>query len=261
MKKTLSLILALIAVISAAGCGKKDAQNAEKTPIPTEDVVIWQGEPTPTEEALTEIPVPSDIPATAEPTQAQQQAPAQKPQAQKPTQKPQTQAPQAQTQKPQTQAPQTQVPVQTQKPTQTPTVQPTKKPEPKTLGNTLLADFKTKAGSGQSALTIADGLLKNSEIKFAGVSAEVAPGLLPGFGNAEITGFKSGATFAPMIGSIAFVGYVFELEDASNASSFIATLKKNANLRWNVCVEADEMITGSVGNKVFFVMCPKVLED
>ena len=33
-------------------------------------------------------------------------------------------------------------------------------------------------------------------------------------------------------------------------------LKANANLRWNICTTADEMVAGSVGNKVFFVMCP-----
>ena len=63
-----------------------------------------------------------------------------------------------------------------------------------------------------------------------------------------------------MIGSIPFVGYVFELEDASSVDSFISTLKDNADLRWNICVAADEMVTGSVGNKVFFVMCPTSLE-
>ena len=79
--------------------------------------------------------------------------------------------------------------------------------------------------------------------------------------NAEITGFKNGATFGPMIGSIPFIGYVFELEDGVSASDFIANLKKNANLRWNICVEAEEMVAGSSGNKVFFVMCPKAFEE
>jgi len=90
---------------------------------------------------------------------------------------------------------------------------------------------------------------------------EVEPGLLSGFDNAEITGFKSGAVFQPMIGSIAFIGYVFELEDGVSASDFIATLKKNANLRWNICVEAEEMVAGSSQNKVFFVMSPKHFEE
>ena len=90
---------------------------------------------------------------------------------------------------------------------------------------------------------------------------EVEPGLLSGFDNYEVTGFKSGATFGPMIGSIAFIGYVFELEDGVSASDFIANLRSNANLRWNICVEAEEMVTGSSGNKVFFVMCPKEFDE
>ena len=130
----------------------------------------------------------------------------------------------------------------------------------KTLGETLLSDFKKQADSGKSSLEIAEALMANPAIKFNGGAMPVEEGLLSGFDNAEIKGFKSGATFLPMIGSIAFVGYVFELENPDDASSFIANLRNNANLRWNVCVEAEEMITGSQGNKVFFVMCPKSLE-
>ena len=52
-----------------------------------------------------------------------------------------------------------------------------------------------------------------------------------------------------------------KLENAADVPSFIANLEKNANKRWNICVEADEMVTGSVGNKVFFVMCPTSLEE
>lgn len=149
----------------------------------------------------------------------------------------------------------------TEAPTENPAPTPTPQPESKTLGNTLLADFKTKANTGMSAEDIANGLIENPKILFAGATREVEPGYLTGFGNAEIKGFKKAVAFQPIIGSIPFVGYVFELNDASAASSFISNLKKNANKRWNVCTEADEMVTGSVGNKVFFVMCPTSLED
>ena len=89
----------------------------------------------------------------------------------------------------------------------------------------------------------------------------VEPGFLTGFDNTEIKGFKEGAMFAPMIGTIPFVGYVFTLDDSTNASDFISTLKSAANLRWNICTSADEMVTGSAGNKVFFVMCPKSFDQ
>lgn len=139
---------------------------------------------------------------------------------------------------------------------------PAEKPQetPKTVGNKLLAEFKSKANSG-SALSIAESLANGGSLPFMAGAMEVEPGLLSGFDNAEITGFKSGASFGPMIGSIAFIGYVFELEDRVLAKDFIANLKKNANLRWNICVEAEEMVTGSSGNKVFFVMCPKQFEE
>ena len=93
------------------------------------------------------------------------------------------------------------------------------------------------------------------------VAVSVEPGYLNGFDNAEIKGFKEGAMFAPMMGTLPVIGYVFVLENAADASSFVSTLKQNANLRWNICTSADEMVAGSVGNKVFFVMCPTSFEQ
>jgi len=134
------------------------------------------------------------------------------------------------------------------------------KTEEKSLGNTLLAAFEEEAKTDKNVLEIAEALMTNEAIKFAGGAMPVEEGLLSGFDNTEIKGFKSGAVFMPMIGSIPFVGYVFELEDESKTEEFIANLEANANLRWNICVTADEMVTGALGNKVFFVMCPTSLE-
>jgi len=147
------------------------------------------------------------------------------------------------------------------KPQEKPEVKPQEKPEEKpetsgSVGQTLLADFKSKAPSSSSALSLAEEIVANPVIEFAGGAMPVEPGYLTGFDNVEITGFKEGAMFAPMIGSIPFVGYVFELENAADTANFIKTLEDNANLRWNICVTADEMVSGSVGNRVFFVMAP-----
>ena len=132
---------------------------------------------------------------------------------------------------------------------------------PKTVGNILLADFRAKAAS-MDVLSLAEALVSNSVMSNIMAGAmEVEPGFLTGFDNNEITGFKSGAVFMPMIGTIPFVGYVFELENGADASSFISNLKSSANLRWNICTTADEMVSGSVGNKVFFVMCPASFEQ
>ncbi len=128
------------------------------------------------------------------------------------------------------------------------------------VGKTLLKDFEAKAATATNMQELAQSLVENPIIQFMGGAMEIEEGYLSGFDNVEIKGFKSGAMFAPMIGSIPFVGYVFELESEANVANFIKTLEDNANLRWNICVTADEMVSGSVGNKVFFVMAPMSFE-
>lgn len=142
------------------------------------------------------------------------------------------------------------------------TEEPAKK-APETLGEHLLADFEERLAENadQTAQELADGILTNELIQFAGMAMPVEPGFLTGFGNEEITGFDEGVMFAPMIGSIPFVGYVFVLEDEAGVEGFVTTLTDNADPRWNICVEAEETVVGSVANKVFFVMCPKTLEQ
>lgn len=129
-----------------------------------------------------------------------------------------------------------------------------------TVANTLMSDFKSIAKS-QNAESIANQLIANKIIPFVPAVMPVEEGGLNGFGDAEITGFKEGAMFGPMIGTIPFIGYVFELKDEMDVNQFISTLKSNANLRWNICTEADEMVVCSVDKKVFFVMCPKYFEE
>jgi len=128
------------------------------------------------------------------------------------------------------------------------------------VGNVLLKDFKSKAATSTNMQELAQSLIENPIIQFMGGAMEIEEGYLSGFDNVEIKGFKSGAMFAPMIGSIPFVGYVFELENEADVAGFIKTLEDNANLRWNICVTADEMVSGSVGNKVFFVMSPTTFD-
>ncbi len=86
---------------------------------------------------------------------------------------------------------------------------------------------------------------------------------LQGFDNYDFTGLDTSksALFMPMIGSIPFIGYIFELAEGQDAAAFIKTLQDNANLRWYICVTADQMVAGSVGNKVFFLMCPEAAAE
>lgn len=128
-----------------------------------------------------------------------------------------------------------------------------------TVGEKLLADFK--ANTTGTAEEIANRLITNEIIEFAGMATPVEEGLLSGFDNAEIKGFKEGVMFGPMMGSIAFVGYVFELPEDADVEAFKTTLKDSANLRWNICVEAEELVVENEGNKVFFLMCPKSFEQ
>ena len=132
-----------------------------------------------------------------------------------------------------------------------------------TVGAALAEEFHAlKAEKPEiTAQEMADAILANPMIAFGGATMEVEPGLLSGFDNAEITGFSNGVMFAPMIGSIPFVGYVFTLEDGADTAAFMQTLTDNANPRWNICVEADETVVENADNMVFFVMCPAQFEE
>lgn len=234
MKKILSLILVLAMALAFSACGKTDVKDTVNTDTENEQVTDNNEEIVPEEPANEE----ENVEEEKEPEKKPEEKPVVKPEA-KPEVKPET------------------------KPEEKPEVKPEAKPEAsKTVGNALLADFKAKAGSHSSAVSLAEALASNSVLQQINCGAmPVEPGFLTGFDNAEIKGFKEGAMFTPMIGTIPFVGYVFILEDGVNSSDFISTLKFSANLRWNICTTADEMVAGSSGNKVFFVMSPKTFEE
>lgn len=130
-----------------------------------------------------------------------------------------------------------------------------------TVATMLSQDFVVLLEEGEkSALEIAEGIIGNEEIPFGPVAVEVAEGYLPGF-TEDITGFEEGATFAPMIGSIPFVGYVFRLADEDTAKAFMENLKEKADTRWNICTEADEIVSYQHGSWVYFAMGPTSFED
>lgn len=125
----------------------------------------------------------------------------------------------------------------------------------------VFSDFKEIIkNKNMSASEIAKAVIGGEDIPFSGASAEVEPGYLNGF-SGEITGFSEGASFGPLIGSIPFIGYIFKLDTGANTEDFIKILKDNADLRWNICTEADEMLCEAVDNTVFFVMAPASFED
>ncbi len=129
--------------------------------------------------------------------------------------------------------------------------------EENTWGETLWNSFEEIMAEDPfaSASDVAFALSMDGSITFASGSSEVLPGVLSGF-SAEITDFKDAGMFAPMMSSIAFVGYVFELEEGADVDAFISTLKSNSDPGWNVCVEAEQTVVGAYNNMVFFLMCP-----
>ena len=109
--------------------------------------------------------------------------------------------------------------------------------------------------------TLAQGLLTQETVGFQGTTAPVEPGTLMGFGNTPIEGFSQGVMFAPVIGTIPFLGYLFRLEEDTDGAAFVDTLQSAGDLRWNICTQADEMVVHQEGDVVFFLMCPYTLEE
>ncbi len=136
-------------------------------------------------------------------------------------------------------------------------------PQPETMGQSIYATFKDAIAANPQATAeeLAAEVLKNEKIEFMPTSAPVVDteyiaGFREGFSN-----FKEAAVFAPMIGVIPFMGYIFVLEDGADVDAFKAQLKENCNPRWNVCTEADETVIESEGNVVFFLMCSNESEE
>ena len=138
----------------------------------------------------------------------------------------------------------------------------TDKDENLTLGGKLKKQFVEITDSGETdPIAIAEEIITNEAIEFAPIVMEVEPGtFLQGITLDEVTGFEKGAMFGPMIGSIPFVGYIFSLAEDADIDGFIKSLTDNADLRWNVCVSADEMHAEKSGSTVFFLMSPLSLE-
>ena len=115
-----------------------------------------------------------------------------------------------------------------------------------------------EANNAATAVELAETLAYNSNLPFAPMAMpiEVGSEYFTGFDNYVITGYSSAAVFMPMIGSIPFVGYIFQVEEGIDMINYVNDLSANCNPRWNVCVEADETLVGYYGNTVFFLMCP-----
>lgn len=124
--------------------------------------------------------------------------------------------------------------------------------EDETVAAKVAAAFTENAPSGSSALAIAEAIGNAGVIDVSFETFEISEGFLNGFSE-NITGFKFGAGIAPFISGIPFIAYVFETDDTA---ALAKTLEEKADLRWNICTEADEIKILESGNYVFVVMAP-----
>jgi hypothetical protein len=136
--------------------------------------------------------------------------------------------------------------------------------EANTVATKLQVAFReaAKANAAATAEELAGVCAQNEAVALIGpMVAPIAEGWLNGFDAESITGFAEGAVFAPMIGTIPFMGYIFTLAEDADVEAFKTQLTSTADLRWNICTAADEMVCDDEGNKVFFVMAPKAIEE
>ena len=126
------------------------------------------------------------------------------------------------------------------------------------IAATIANQFKDEIAKEKDIESVATSLSQNEVLQIKLDVALVNEGdYISGF-QTEIKGFKKAVVMRPFIGTIPFLAYIFEVKDAE---AFSENLKTNADLRWNICTEADDMETAVVDNYVFFIMAPQSFEE
>ena len=132
------------------------------------------------------------------------------------------------------------------------------KQEENTVAQTLGRQFESEIENERDIEKENKKIAENEILEISVDASQVKSGdYLSGF-QKEIKDFKNAYVIRPMIGTIPFIAYIFEVE---NSSEFAEELKSSADLRWNICTEADEMHVVVRGDYVFFVMSPKNFEQ
>lgn len=133
----------------------------------------------------------------------------------------------------------------------------------KTVGQILAEEFAITVNENPdlSVNEIMNILIQNPAIEFMGKTEAIEAGLLTGFGDYEVTGFEEGVMLTPDIITIPFVAYVFVLNVDADVEMFKEQLLDNADVEWNMCEAAEEMIVENIGRTVFFVMSPRFFES
>ena len=132
------------------------------------------------------------------------------------------------------------------------------KAEEKSVAKVLTQQFKEEIKNEKDIEKVASSIAENKVLEIAtDVAVLGADDYISGF-QTEIKNFNHAVVIRPIIGSIPFVAYIFEVE---NANEFAEELKSSAALRRNICTDADEMHAVVSGDYVFFVMSPKNFEQ
>lgn len=125
--------------------------------------------------------------------------------------------------------------------------------EADTVAAILRLQFQRDMLATDDMETMAQALIANEAVTAVSMDTmEVTEGYLNGF-EGDVVGFNDGVMFSPVIGTIPFVGYIFETDDPE---ALLESLNNQAKLNWNICTEADEAASAIEGNYVFFVMSP-----
>ena len=115
--------------------------------------------------------------------------------------------------------------------------------------------------SDKSLHEIADAIISDSGLGgHTCTVTDVSEGVLKGFGNAEIAGFKKAVLVSTRSVKLPFLAYVFELEDGTDAENFKQTLKDNVDLKYNGITSADEIIVQDKGDKVVVIITPDKID-
>lgn len=146
--------------------------------------------------------------------------------------------------------------------------------EANTIGDKINSVFSTKMTENNqtASIDLANAIIEAQIVPYmmgaVPLSDMAAPDeegkvYLQGFDNYDFAGVNlaDSAVFMPMMGSVPFIGYIFDTADEAELGNLMVTLKENANMRWQVCVEADQMIIENSGDKILFVMCPSTIEE
>lgn len=241
--KKITLIMALIAALSLASCGKEE-KKPEKPTLETNvetkvDENVEEG--TDVEADMpTEDEVPMDTPEVEKPSEEQTSTPSVPQQnVEKPAEQPKPTEPQKPAEQPKPTEPQK--PVEQPKPTepQKPAEQP-KPAEPQKDTRSLNEIMSSiLVGMGETPML--------GEIPLDAETFEFYT-FVPFVEGAE------GLVSEPMMGSFAHSVVLVRLPDGADVKDFASRVKANANPRKWICVEAEEVKVSTKGNLVLLVM-------